>query len=149
MGLHLGGWKQVCGLQFKNNNFTKNKLDDRIKWLNGHIEEYLRILDDADEQENFEEASDHLTKELMEEKLKEARERLEKYEGCQKLMEESGQSQISLTDADAKRMKRKNGFAAAYNPQTAVDSSTHLIRSFQMINQVTDHGLLDSTLESS
>ena len=28
----------------KDNNFTKNKLDDRIKWLNGHTDEYLRIL---------------------------------------------------------------------------------------------------------
>ncbi len=44
-------------------------------------------------------------------------------------------------------MKNKNGFAVAYNPQTAVDSETHLIRDFQMTNQVTDHGLLKSTME--
>jgi transposase len=146
------GFTSIDGSKFsacnsKDNNFTKNKLDDRIKWLNGHIEEYLRILDDADRQEDFEEEPDKLTKELIEEKLKEARERLEKYEGYQKLMEESGQSQMSITDADARLMKSKNGFVVAYNPQTAVDSNTHLIRDFQMTNQVTDHGLLDSTLE--
>jgi transposase len=146
------GFTSIDGSKFsacnsKDNNFTKNKLDDRIKWLNGHIEEYLRILDDADRQEDFEEDPDKLTKELIEEKLKEARERLEKYEGYQKLMEESGQSQMSITDADARLMKSKNGFVVAYNPQTAVDSNTHLIRDFQMTNQVTDHGLLDSTLE--
>lgn len=145
------GFTSVDGSKFsacnsKNNNFTKNKLDDRVKWLNGHIEEYLRILDDADKQEGLEENPENLTKELIEEKLKEARERLEKYEGYQKIMEESGQSQMSLTDADARLMKSKNGFAVAYNPQTAVDSNTHLIRDFQMTNQVTDHGLLDSTL---
>lgn len=146
------GFTSIDGSKFsacnsKNNNFTKNKLDDRIKWLNGHIEEYLRILDDADKQEELEENPDNLTKEWIEEKLKEARERLEKYEGYQKIMEESGQSQMSLTDADARLMKSKNGFAVAYNPQTAVDSNTHLIRDFHMTNQVTDHGLLDSTLE--
>ena len=146
------GFTSIDGSKFsacnsKSNNFTKNKLDDRIKWLNGHIEEDLRILDDADKQEDFEEDPDKLTKELIEEKLKEARERLEKYERYQKLMEESGQSQMSLTDADARLMKSKNGFAVAYNPQTAVDSNTHLIRDFQMTNQVTDHGLLNSTLE--
>lgn len=54
---------------------------------------------------------------------------------------------MSLTDADARLMKSKNGFTVAYNPQTAVDSNTHLIRDFQMTNQVTDHGLLNSTLE--
>ena len=62
-------------------------------------------------------------------------------------MEETGVSQLSITDADAKLMKNKNGFAVAYNPQTAVDSETHLIRDFQMTNQVTDHGLLESSME--
>ena len=146
------GFTSIDGSKFaacnsKDNNFTKNKLDDRVKWLNGHIDEYLRILDDADKQDNLEDEPENLTKELIEEKLKEARERLAKYEGYQKIMEESGQSQMSLTDADAKLMKSKNGFAVAYNPQTVVDSNTHLIRDFQMTNQVTDHGLLDSTLE--
>lgn len=145
------GFTSIDGSKFaacnsKNNNFTKNKLDDRIKWLNGHIDEYLRILDDMDKQEELDENPENLTKELIEKKLREARERLEKYEGYQKVMEESGQSQMSLTDADARLMKSKNGFTVAYNPQTAVDSNTHLIRDFQMTNQVTDHGLLDATL---
>ena len=135
---------QACNS--KNNNFTKSKLDDRIKWLNGHIDEYLRILDEVDEHEELEEDSDLLTKDIIQKKLEEARERLAKYEGYQKLMEESGASQLSITDADAKLMKSKNGFVVAYNPQTAVDSETHLIRDFQMTNQVTDHGLLKSTM---
>lgn len=62
-------------------------------------------------------------------------------------MEETGASQLSITDADARLMKNKNGFAVSYNPQTAVDSETHLIRDFQMTNQVTDHGLLGSTMQ--
>lgn len=65
------------------------------------------ILDDTDRQEDFEEEPDKLTKELVEEKLKETRGCLEKYEGYQKLMEESSQSQMSLTDADARLMKVK------------------------------------------
>ena len=146
------GFTSIDGSKFaacnsKDNNFTKNKLDDRIKWLNGHIEEYLRILDDADSQDDLEDDPENLTKELIEEKLKEAHERLERFEDYQRIMEESGQSQMSLTDADARLMKSKNGFAVSYNPQTAVDSNTHLIRDFQMTNQVTDHGMLDSTLE--
>lgn len=128
----------------KNNNFTKNKLDDRIRWLNGHTDEYLRILNEMDEQE--EEDTQDLTREMVEAKLKEAQERLARYEGYQRLMEETGVSQLSLTDADARLMKSKNGFIVAHNPQTAVDSNTHLIRGFQMTNQVTDHGLLESTV---
>ena len=135
---------QACNS--KDNNFTKNKLDDRIKWLNGHVDEYLRVLADFDEKEDLDDA-EVLTKESIEVSLKKARERLARYEGYQKLLEESGESQLSLTDAEARLMKSRNGFAVAYNPQTAVDSNTHLIRDFQMTNRATDHGLINSTLE--
>ncbi len=84
---------------------------------------------------------------MIEEKLEEAKERLARYEAYQKLMEETRASQMSLTDADARLTKNKNGFAVAYNPQTAVDSEMHLIRNFEMTNQVTDHGMLSPTME--
>lgn len=146
------GFSSIDGSKFlannsKDSNFTKNKLDDRIKWLNAHTDEYLRILKEMDEQEELEETPQNLTREIVEEKLKEAQERLSRYESYQKLMEESGASQMSLTDADARLMKNKNGFAVSYNPQTAVDSETHLIRDYEMTNQVTDHGMLSPTMK--
>ena len=63
------GFVSVDGSKFhannsKNNNFTKNKLDDRIKWLNGHTDEYLRILNEMDEQEDADDTQ-HLTRELV------------------------------------------------------------------------------------
>lgn len=145
---------KILASNSKDSNFTKNKLDDRMKWLNDHTDEYLRVLKKIDEQEEQqkktgaeEEESEKLTKEMVEEKLKEARERLARYEGYREWMEKTGASQLSLTDANAKLMKNKNGFTVSYNPQTAVDSETHLIRDFSMTNQVTDHGLLNRTME--
>lgn len=145
------GFASIDGSKFtannsKDNNFTKSKLDDRIKWLNGHTDEYLRLLREADEEEDLDDQSDSLSKEELENKLKEAEERLARYKQYQQMMEESGASQLSLTDADAKLMKNKNGFAVAFNPQTAVDSNTHLIRDFNMTNQVTDHGMIEPTM---
>lgn len=145
------GFSSIDGSKFqannsKNNNFTKNKLDDRIKWLDGHTDEYLRILKEMDEEKDLDEDVE-LTRGLVKQKLKEAQERLERYRGYQKIMEETGASQLSLTDADARLMKNKNGFAVSYNPQTAVDSETHLIRNFEMTNQVTDHGLIGPTMD--
>ena len=145
------GFSSIDGSKFqannsKNNNFIKNKLDDRIKWLDGHTDEYLRILKEMDEEKDLDEDVE-LTRGLVEQKLKEAQERLERYRGYQKIMEETGASQLSLTDADARLMKNKNGFAVSYNPQTAVDSETHLIRNFEMTNQVTDHGLIGPTMD--
>lgn len=144
------GFTSIDGSKFlannsKDNNFTKNKLDDRIRWLTSHTDEYLRLLEEADESD--EEVEGKLTKDELNEKLQKAQERLERYKAYQKYMEETGASQLSLIDADAKLMKSKNGFVVAYNPQTAVDSETHLIKDYQLTNQVTDHGLLNSTME--
>ena len=146
------GFTSVDGSKFlannsKDNNFTKNKLDDRVKWLNGHTDEYLRLLSESDEGEDLDGQGGSLSKEELENRLKEAEERLGRYKKYQQMMEESGASQLSLTDADAKLMKNKNGFAVAFNPQTAVDSNTHLIRDFHMTNQVTDHGMIGPTME--
>jgi len=128
-------------------NFTAHKLDDRIAWLDGHVEEYLRRLDAIDSMEEPGE-DDLLTRDVVEAKLAEARERLARYEGHRALMERNGLSQLSLTDsdADARLTRSENGFAVAYNPQTAVDSETHLIRDFRVTNAPTDHGQLLPTM---
>ena len=144
------GFTSVDGSKFqasnsKMRNFTAHKLDDRIAWLDGHVEEYLRRLDAIDSMEGPGE-DDPLTREVVEAKLAEARERLARYEGYRELMEREGLSQLSLTDADARLVKSKNGFQVAYNPQTAVDSETHLIRDFEVTNAPTDHGQLLPTM---
>ena len=127
----------------KDRNFTAAKLDDRITWLDGHAEEYLRQIELADAGEEAPGGS--LTADELEAKLAEARERLARYEGYRRVMEEEGLSQLSLTDADAKLMKSGNGFRVAYNVQTAVDSETHMIVNYEATDRPTDHGLLAPT----
>ena len=131
----------------KDNNFTSHKLDDRIQWLDAHIDEYLRQMDAIDSMETAEEMEleGMLSREKIEQRLQEAQARLEKYKQYRDYMEENGLSQMSITDADSRLMKSKNGFQVSYNVQTAVDSETHLIRDFNATNQVTDHGLLAPT----
>lgn len=65
----------------KDNNFTSHKLDDRIEWLDAHIDEYLRQLDAYDKIETAEEMETEgmLSRETLEQKLQEAQERLDKY----------------------------------------------------------------------
>ena len=143
------GFCSVDGSKFrasnsKANNFTASKLDDRIEWLERHVDEYLGALDEADA--GGADATGPLTRELVEARLAEARKRLELYRGYRDLMEREGLSQLSLTDPDARLMRSGGGFAVAYNPQTAVDSETHLIRDFEMTNAPTDHGQLLPTM---
>ena len=144
------GFVSIDGSKFKawnskDRNFTVTKLDDRIQWLEDHSEEYLRQMEIADE--NDETVRGSFTRAELEEKLKETQERLARYKGYRDLMERENLSQLSLTDADCRLMKNKNGMDTAYNVQTAVDSETHLMVDYQMTNRVTDHGLLEPTAE--
>ena len=66
-------------------NFTVTKLDDRIQWLEDHSEEYLRLMEIADENEETVRGS--FTRAELEEKLKETQERLARYKGYRDLME--------------------------------------------------------------
>lgn len=141
---------KILACNSKDNNFTANKLDDRIKWLDAHCEEYMRLIRiadarDADDADEIREGT--LTKEELEDRFAEAKERLEHYRELREYMEKNGLSQLSLTDEECKLMKNKNGFSVAYNVQTAVDSETHLIENFEMTNQPTDHGLIGRTVE--
>lgn len=122
----------------KDRNFTLSKLDDRLKRLDSHIDEYLAALEESDGEDD----GRKLSREELEEKLAKLQERKARYEGYLKELEETGEGQMSLTDPDAKLMKENNGFGVGYNAQTAVDAESHLIAGFEMTNHPTDHGLL-------
>ena len=67
------GFSSVDGSKFQASNsrmrnFTAHKLDDRIAWLDGHVEEYLRRLDAIDSMEEPGE-DDLMTREVVEAKL--------------------------------------------------------------------------------
>lgn len=140
----------------KDRNFTITKLDDRIKWLEDHSQEYLRLIEIADAQEELAdklktaevEGRANLSKEEIETKYKEAQERLERYRGYREYMEENNLTQLSLTDYESRLMKNKNGMEVSFNVQTAVDTETHMILDYTVTNQVTDHGMLAPTLDS-
>ena len=123
----------------KDNNFTLSKLDDRIKRLDEHSALYMETLDEYDNAEGRK-----LPKEELQHKLDVCLERKQRYEGYRDRLEESGESQISLTDPDAKLMKANEGFLVGYNVQTGVDAGSHLIAGYQVTNSPTDHGQITS-----
>lgn len=120
----------------KDRNFTLNKLDDRLSWLDSNIEHYLSALEDADN----EDSDRKMSKEEIEAKLKTLLERKERYEGYLREMEATGQKQKSLTDPDAKLMKCNEGFCVGYNTQTAVEDGSHMVVGFKVTDRPTDHG---------
>ena len=146
MGLKLfsKSYISIDGSKFKavnakDNNFTLSKLDDRIKRLDEHISIYMEELDAYDHEEVRK-----LSKDEIQRKLDVCKERKERYEGYRNQLEESGESQISLTDPDSRLMKANEGFCVGYNVQTAVDAESHMIAVFQVTNNPTDHGQITS-----
>ena len=146
MGLKLfsKSYISIDGSKFKavnakDNNFTLSKLDDRIKRLDEHISIYMEELDAYDHEEGRK-----LSKDEIQRKLDVCKERKERYEGYRNQLEESGESQISLTDTDSRLMKANEGFCVGYNVQTAVDAESHMIAGFQVTNNPTDHGQITS-----
>lgn len=121
----------------KDRNFTLSKLDDRLKRLDAHIDEYLVALEESDGDDVRK-----LSRREVEGKLAALLERKASYEGYLRQLEEGGESQMSLTDPDARLMKENNGFGVGYNVQTAVDAESHLIAGFVVTNHPTDHGLI-------
>lgn len=146
MGLKLfsKSYISIDGSKFKavntkDNNFTLNKLDDRIKLLDEHITLYMAELDSCDQEEGRK-----LSRDELEPKLNVYKERKGRYEAYRTALEESNEKQISLTDPDARLMKANEGFCVGYNVQTTVDADSHMIAGFQVTNRPTDHGQMTS-----
>jgi transposase len=142
MGLKLfsKSYISIDGSKFKavnakDNNFTLNKLDDRIKRLDEHISLYMEELDAFDREEERK-----LSKDELQHKLDVCKERKERYEKYRNALEKSGEKQLSLTDPNARLMKSNEGFCVGYNVQAAVDAESHMIAGGQVTNNPTDHG---------
>ena len=153
----FGGYKSIDGTkirasQSKDGCYTASKIDDRIANDNNRIAEYKRYIDELDAQdsnESSEEASpSSISREKAEKALDSYKKRLEKHKTIKDFIEDTG-AQYSENDPDARLMKNHyGGYYPDYNVQALVDSISHLIQGFQPTNQCTDHGLIESTVDS-
>ena len=124
-------------------NFTKRKLQTRLQALDDKIEYYLQQLAQHDEEDAVPEPS--LPAEQIQTLLEKLKTKRNSYIELSKQMEETGSTQISLTDPDARyMMKRRSGKSlVGYNVQTAVDGKHKLIIDFDISNEPTDKHQLD------
>ena len=96
------GFASVDGSKFqaccgKDQNSTAAKLDDRLQRLAKHMEEYMRQLDREDSKEDAAaEESGAYSKEELERRLAETKERYELYKSYRDYMEAHGLAQLSL-----------------------------------------------------
>lgn len=144
VGLYGQEMVAVDGSKFKavnskERNFTRKKLSQLMARERAKINEYLEAVAAADEAEREEPA---LSAEQLQEKIAGLERYLAEQEALARQLEASGESQVSLTDPDAKLMKTAQGSAVSYNVQTVVDSKHKLIVAYEVTNERNDLGQL-------
>lgn len=125
----------------KKRNFNAKKLQRKIRDIEKKIEEYLEALDGQDKEE--EEASSMDTREVQE-KIEEYKKRREKYKKLLQDLEEAGESQISLTDPDARAMVNHQRIEVCYNVQFTVDHKHKLIVDYEVTQDREDSSHLST-----
>jgi transposase len=146
--LYGGQLVAIDGSKFKaansrDRNFTKRKLERLNQRADKEIQRYLEELDEVDEQEQDNEKP---TAEELQEKIEWLRGRKKEYAELQERMDQSGESQVSLTDPDARSMVlgSNRGTEVAYNVQISVDAKHKLILDHEVTNAGNDKNQLSS-----
>ena len=100
------------------NNFNQKKIDRHIEYIDNKIEEYEKQIEQAEEED----------KQEIEDKISYQQQKKDKYEKLEEELQNSGESQISLTDPEAKSViLHRNIVNVGYNIQAASDAKHKLL----------------------
>jgi len=136
----------IDGSKFKavNNydkNFSSTKVQRRLEQLESSIKHYFKELESADRADSQvpEQRKVHLK-----EKIKAVEQEMARVNRIGEQLAESSETQVSLTDPDARSMrtKSKSSGIVGYNVQTAVDAENHLIVAHDVTNTGSDRSQL-------
>jgi transposase len=153
MGLFGGEFLAIDGTKVKaqnaaDRNWSQSKLAKHLGQVEARLEEYLQALDRADESEGPR-AVAQPSAEQLQAKIQRLRERRSEIEQRLQGLQESGQSQLSATDADSRSMKSKGRHVVGYNVQAAVDAKHHLLVVSQVNNMASDQGQLAAVAQAA
>ncbi len=137
----------IDGSKFKavnsrDKNFTRKSVKRRLKKTRANIDRYLAKLDAADREEP---EIREVTAAQLKQKIAAMEAKMEQLKAHEAEVEAHPDSQVSLTDPDARSMmKAGGGSEVGYNVQTAVDSNHHLIAAHEVTNAPSDRRQLAS-----
>ena len=129
-------------------NFTQQKLAGWIKLVDERIEEYLGQLDVAD-RADVEAQGAARRAATLEAKIARMRKRRKLHQAMLAELVVSGESQLSLTDPDARGMAMHPKVGVGYNAQVAVDARYKLIVEQNVTNAGSDLGFLAETADAA
>ena len=142
----------IDGSKFKavnsrDKNFTQKSVKRRLQKTQANIDRYLAMLDRADQDEP---EIREVTAAELKQKIASMEAKMEQLKAHEAEVEAHPDSQVSLTDPDARSMmKAGGGSTVGYNVQTAVDIKHHLIAAHEVTNAPTDRGQLASMADQA
>ena len=97
----------------KKNNFNPKKIERHLAYIDNKLDEYNRALETADQENQG----------IINQEINKQNERKIFYNDLSKQLEETGETQISLSDPESRQMITRNNITeVAYNVQTTVDA---------------------------
>ncbi|GHB27696.1 transposase [Mongoliitalea lutea] len=128
----------------KKNNYSQNKIDRHLNYIEQKLEEYLLQLDQANSLELSEQ-----TIQLLEQKIDYFKNNKINYELLQEQLKQSGDTQLSTTDPDARALLVQGQVVeVSYNVQAAVDDKHKLVVATHVINKNDRNALHDIASEA-
>jgi hypothetical protein len=123
----------------KERNFGEKKLTRVLQQINEKINAYLKELDEND---HLESQAKNPTAAELKAKIEQLRSRQGQYQQLLETLQAREELQLSLTDADSRAMKTRQGIDVCYHVQMAVDAKHKLIVAHEVTNAVTDQDQL-------
>ena len=108
------------------NNYNQRKIEKHQAMIEQKADQYLKELDELDKEET-DDSGPSYRKEEVEAALQRLTERKIKYDDLQQRLDNTGEKQISTSDADSRALIiNKNIVEVSYNTQAAVDAKHNL-----------------------
>jgi len=114
----------------KKNNFNQAKIDRQVGYIDNKLQEYYQQLDQYDNNQ------DQSNRELLKQAIELQQKRKNRYKQLEQQLKESGQKQVSLSDADSRLLMLRNHISeVAYNVQSTVDAKHNLLIDYKVTNE--------------
>lgn len=133
---------KIKGQNAKGRNYSAAKVQALLLEVEKKVSAYLEELDRSDAEEASPVGGERLSVVELREKIAHLEERKSELQALAQEVVASGQSQVSLTDPDARAMSMGRGSTIGYNVQAAVDARHSLIVATEVTNTTSDLGAL-------
>jgi transposase len=120
----------------KKNNFNQDKINRQVAYIDNKLQEYYQQLDQGEKEQ------DPANKETIRQAIELQQQRKSRYKELEQELKESGEKQISVSDADSRLLMIRNNISeVAYNAQSTVDSKHNLLIDYKVTNENDTHAM--------